>query len=99
MTQVFYIAHRNVGVALVRPRHTSAVPACSSRLISQSEEYEIQFLDEKGRSVKTLCFSADELQDANSAADVPNAVIVALRSLPRGVAIHVDEMGLEVRLF
>jgi hypothetical protein len=96
MARLFYIAHRDLLRPIGQMRHASAPAGSSEQFPDPSREYEVQTLDEAGRSATTLFFSSHELRAVGSTKDVPKAVIDALARLPAGSAIQVDEAGNEV---
>jgi len=97
--QRFYVAHRNLAAVSGPPRHASSAQLDGNSITEPSQEYEIQILDDAGRSVRTVYLSKDELEKTGAIADVPSGVLAAIRNLPSGVAVYVDEAGRKVSSF
>ena len=95
----YYIIHRNMNSTLGVPKHPSAMSSPQDHLVPPSQEFEIQLLDDSGRSTKTFQFSSHDISQELSISDVPNEVVLALRALRKGVGIVVDEIGQEVSPF
>lgn len=95
----FYVSHRNLIEPVPQPRHISAPTNAPGEYFDPAEEFKIQIQDDDGRTESIVHFSAVEIECATNEHGIPVPVLQALRQLPPGVSIYVDDGGEEVNPF
>jgi hypothetical protein len=99
MKQMYFIAHRDLAVPMKSLRHASGQSEREDATrVDPSREYEIQVLDDAGRSTRRVYLSASEIGTKNLD-NIPQAVVSTVLSIPVGTAKYVDEQGREAAPF
>jgi hypothetical protein len=79
---------------MAAPRHSSQSSA-TTRFVSPTHEYDAQFLDNAGRAEKTIYFSQMEMDNGANLTKISTVLATALRKLAPGVAMYVNDLGIE----